>query len=134
MFGLFRKKKRISVVPAALPDLPAFPAPEEVEGLAHMPEFPQMPEAMEPIALPRRDVRELRRPVFLKQDMFESVINDIQSVRSRLDKSERMVARIEEVHDSQGRLLQSWNGTMKDIHDKLLFIDNILFKKGDMDE
>lgn len=133
MFG-FGKKKRISVVPAAPSNLPMFPEPEDIEP-GNMPEFPRLPEMIESTkAMPRLDTRELKQPVFLKADLFESVINDIQSVRGRLDKSERMVARIEEVHDSEGRLLQSWNSTMKEIHDKLLFVDSVLFKKGDADE
>ena len=140
LFG-FGKKKRMFVVPAAPRDMPTFPEPEELD--SHLPEFPRMPEMESPSSqsLPtvqretqRFDAREMKRPVFLKADLFESVLNDIQAVRARLEKSEKMGARIEEVHDSQGRLLQSWNATMKEIHDKLLFVDSILFKKGDADE
>ena len=116
MLNLFGKKKRISIVPAMVdlpdaPELPTFPTPEP------LPEFSRT----EPKA----------GPVFLKAEMLDALLNDIQAVRARLDKSERMVARIEEVHDAQGRLLQSWNGTMKEVHDKLLFLDTVLFKKGD---
>ncbi|HLC19576.1 MAG TPA: hypothetical protein VJK72_01560 [Candidatus Nanoarchaeia archaeon] len=121
MLSLFGKKKRISIVPAMqeLPDVPSFPVPDET-----LPEFPRLPEP--------KPMRELRQEaVFLKADVLDIVMNDIQTVRGRLDKSEKMVARIEEVHDSQGRLLQSWNGTLKEVHDKLLFLDTILFKKGD---
>ena len=70
----------------------------------------------------------------MKADLFQSVLHDVQTVRGRLDKSERMIARLEEVHDSQGRLLENWHSTLKEVHDKLLFVDGILFKKGDVHE
>ena len=154
VFGLFKKKGRISVVPAPLGDLPTFPSPAELDELRLEPKMP-VPKPMHlklpPVphmhrmhhqlkshsAKPHMEhtiQSELNRPVFLKADLFQSVLHDVQTVRGRLDKSERMIARLEEVHDSQGRLLENWHSTLKEVHDKLLFVDGILFKKGDVHE
>ena len=155
MFDLFKKKKsRISIVPPPPANLPSFPSPQEFDefirkdknDMAELPELPDMPEPPSAVsgsrfvqsksASPSKSRAKSQfsediamRPVFLKADLFQAVINDINHVRTRLEKSNRMIARLEEVHDSQNHLLHNWQSTLKDFNEKLLFVDGILFKK-----
>jgi len=116
-----------------LPDLPEPPLPGVISNMKFAPPKSTSPRSMS--TLKSRSTgnfsEEIRtRPVFLKADLFQAVLNDIGNVRTRLEKSNRMIARLEEVHDNQNHLLHNWQSTLKDFHEKLLFVDSILFKKG----
>jgi len=148
VFGLFKKKKsKISIVPPPPSgDLPSFPSPQELDDFLQkdktslkFPELPELPEPSMPQSAPHlkfnrpastaKSAKSDDSPVFLKADSFQAVLGDINDLRARLEKSNRMIARLEEVHDSQNHLLHNWHETLKDFHEKLLFVDEILFKR-----
>ena len=124
------KSDRLSLPDLELPELPEAPIISEIKLRPSKLVPPRSMSSMSsiPKLRPAR-LEEENRPVFLKDDLFQAVINDINNVRIRLEKSNRMIARLEEVHDTQNHLLHNWHETMKDFHEKLLFVDGILFKR-----
>ena len=128
MSGLFTRKKRPLVVPPAPHEMPTFPSLPEIEDKLEEPEH-----FIDDLELPSSEPEfseSNQMSTFVKMETFQAVLADVVSVRSRLDKSVRVVMRLEEVHEEQNNLLKSWQSDIKVIHEKLNYIDNVLFKRG----
>lgn len=136
MSGFFSKKKRPLVVPPPPHELPEFPSPSDSDlsdDLPNSKEIPlddlDLPKDEMPIEKPEFHEREVSS-TFVRLETLQSVVDDVHNVRSRLEKSARVVVRLEEVHEEQNNLLQSWHNDIKTMHDKLIYVDEVLFKGG----
>lgn len=126
------------MVPPPPHELPEFPSPSDVDQEKSL-EVDQGEPSDDEMGPKDDEMSEERKPefherelssTFVKAETLQSVIDDIHSVRSRLEKSARVVVRLEEVHEEQNNLLQSWHNDIKTMHDKLIYIDEVLFKGG----
>lgn len=137
MAGLFRKKKNrpLVVPPPPQGDLPIFPSPPEAD-LSDMSEEPEINSKQ---VKPMIDDLELseeseasaegKSSTFVKIDTFRVVINEIMDLRSRLEKSGKIVTRMEEVQEQQNNLLKLWYHNIKTMREKLVYADEVLFKR-----
>ena len=69
------------------------------------------------------------KPVFLKINAFESITNDIAQVRASLEDDNTLLASLTELEIEQDQAYAKWRATFEDVHKKLLFIDETLFKR-----
>ena len=69
------------------------------------------------------------KPVFLKIDAFESITNDLAQVRASLEDDTTLLASLAVLETEQDQAYIKWRTTLEDVHKKLLFIDETLFKR-----
>lgn len=136
MSGLFRRKKNrpLVVPPPPHGDLPIFPSASEADlsEISEEPEIsPQAEHMIDDLELPEEPevVAQGRSSTFIKIDTFRAVINEIMDLRSRLEKSGKIVTRLEEVQEQQNNLLKLWHHNIKTMREKLVYADEVLFKR-----
>ena len=132
VFDWFKPKKRPVVVPLPPDELPSFPSPDEldIEDVDKIEPLRDEPKRPAPVFdLPRFGSRG-EEPLFLRVETYQSVLDMIGYARGHLDRSGRMVTRLEELHDGQKGHLNHIQDELHEAHEKLLFIDSLLFKKG----
>lgn len=69
------------------------------------------------------------KPVFLKIGAFESINNDLAQVHASLKDDTALLTSLAELETEQDQAYTKWRTTLEDIHKKLLFIDETLFKR-----
>ena len=142
VFGWFKPKKKLAV-PLPPDELPSFPEPNDLDfdDLDKMGPFPGEETKKnrwdERMSIPAgnefgstRPIRREEEPLFLHVETYQSILDMIGYARGHLDRSGRMVTRLEELHDGQKGHLNHVNDELHEAHEKLLFIDSLLFKKG----
>lgn len=143
MFGWFQRKKKPAVIPLPPERLPSFPAPEELDedmvgplpGEEELPSPPRKAKQSKgpiptfPQEFLRPIMREDEEPLFLNVESYQTILDTLGYARTHLDRSGRMVARLEELSETQKSHLNHVHDTIHDAHEKLLFLDELLFKK-----
>jgi|GEM_PF-5964340 len=144
MFNLFKKKKELKIPsPPSAGNLPSFPTPKDIEKLS--------PEELE-AALNKRPVDALEehkkrvvekeklelsetrehvvtKPIFIHAPTYKALIDEVSQMRNFMEEAENIVETLESFKEDQDRAFKSWQSTVKDIHEKLIYIDETLFKR-----
>ncbi|MBW2963406.1 hypothetical protein KY306_01370 [Candidatus Woesearchaeota archaeon] len=144
MFNLFKKKKELKIPsPPSAGSLPSFPTPKDIEKLS--------PEELE-AALKKRPVDALEehkkrvvekektelsetrehivtKPIFIHAPTYKALIDEVSQMRNFMEEAENIVETLESFKEDQDRAFKSWQSTVKDIHEKLIYIDETLFKR-----
>jgi hypothetical protein len=134
------KKKGSTALPPPPAELPTFPEPKAQhfpdphdiadEAVFEEPE-PSTDDFTSRIVSKQRGEVEHHKatnPIFLRMHSFKSVVDEVNQVRSSLDESDKMLVRLERLHSDGDRTLRGWHDSMKNIHEKLIFVDELLFK------
>ncbi len=67
-------------------------------------------------------------PLFMKMTDFRSIMQDLSGIKNRFSEADSMLTRLEELNTDQERALTKWQSAVKDTHNKLIFVDKMLFK------
>lgn len=140
--GFFNiKKRQLSAIPPPPPEeLPVFPSPRELEkasvrglkeaaGVMARPSLEEFKSTV--VAKERHELgkHEATKPIFLKMHSFKAVMDELGQVRTRLNDADTMLASLEDLHKSQDMASRKWQDAVKDMHQKLIFVDEMLFKR-----
>ena len=71
---------------------------------------------------------EATEPIFVNIHSFKAVMDEFGQIRDKLDESEEMLGRMDKLFSNQGQEYNKWQGTMKNVHEKLIFVDEMLFR------
>ncbi len=67
-------------------------------------------------------------PVFIKIDSYKEVLDIIDVVKAKLDKSKSILKQINQIKAEEDEELLEWQTTLDNISDKVYFIDKTLFE------
>lgn len=135
VFGLFKPKRKPVAIPLPPDELPSFPSPEELD-IEDVDKVEQLREDLDASPARKGPVMSVftrqsnEEPLFLRVESYQSILDLIGYTRNHLDRSGRMVARMEELHDGQKGHLNHIRDEVHEAHEKLLLIDSLLFKRG----
>jgi hypothetical protein len=128
------KSKIMPVPPVPPEDLPEFPAPSGKNKLKLQDhDSVDVDELFRLNAVKKEkhdlDVHEVTRPIFLRIQTFKSALDELSQVRLKVEGSDKMLSKLESIHGEQHRALNKWRDSMKEVHEKLIFVDEMLFKR-----
>lgn len=142
-------------LPSLEEELPMPPSLEEVEAEAKKDEFPELPEEMPreteempmleepkieayqepkpaqiemPRALPKREIREGKRPFFARMESFRNALESINDSKAALKHLEESAKGLGELDLSVERGYERWQSMLNDANRKLMFVEKNLFK------
>ncbi len=144
MFNLFKKKKELKIPsPPSAESLPSFPTPKDIEKLS--PEELEAALKKEPVdaleahkkrvvekeKLEITDTREhiVTKPIFIHAPTYKALIDEVAQMKSLMGEAEDIVETLDSFKEDQDRAFRSWQSVVKDIHEKLIYIDETLFKR-----
>ena len=144
MFNLFNKKKELRIpAPPSIEHLPSFPSPRNLE----RPSEREIEEAVgaqvrTPLAKHKEGVvekeklelSELRehkvsKPIFIHAPTYKALIDEISQMKAQLVEADEIVTTLENFKQDQDKSYRSWQSNIKDIHEKLIYVDEVLFKR-----
>jgi len=67
-------------------------------------------------------------PIFIKIDSYKEVLDIIDVVKAKLDKSKSILKQINQIKAEEDEELLEWQTTLDNISDKVYFIDKTLFE------
>ncbi|MFT4310856.1 MAG: hypothetical protein ACMXYC_04450 [Candidatus Woesearchaeota archaeon] len=68
------------------------------------------------------------RPIFVKVDDYNEVINLLKSSRAKLDEAKNRMNEIEGLKMQEDEHISQWKESVEEINNKLQFIDSTLFQ------
>ena len=137
---------------AAMPEMPSFE--EHVEELPELPPAlpaptPRMPEmnmrsageeevvydktVQQPVEeeMPIREVvRAMPKPAFVAVEDYKRIINDTNTIRSKLMDAENFVRRLGDLKNEEERSFERWRTMLEDVEKKLNYVDHLIAKAG----
>ena len=128
--------------PPPLEGLPTFPAPEQLKkekkGKKQEPSEPVEPVGFDKRSLSDREAMRLSRdeqevpdePIFMGLDEYREMVDELSQLKMSLDQSLEVVGNLEELKHTEDAQFDKWKKQVKDIHNKLIFIDHTLFEKS----
>ncbi len=128
------RKKRPSI-PLPPQDLPTFPSPKEIDfefqpSIEDLKQASGVEEVEETRPEPQMSSQPTsQEPIYLKIHAFREIMTHLQQLRSSLDESEQKVIALEETGKNQERAYRDWQDTIKNMHEKLMFVDQALFRR-----
>lgn len=130
----FLKSKKKYMLPAITPEKSFPPLDTKLMSLEEQPPGESFTSAKMEISekSPKKFFKsksEELKPVFLKIEAFESITHDLAQVRASLEDDTTLLASLAELETEQDQAYIKWRTTLEDIHKKLLFIDETLFKR-----
>ncbi len=140
----FQPMMRGDIEPIRALEAPEMPMPEEHE--EELPEFPpalpapmpaegkevrvfdrtiQQPEEKEEV---HEVVRAIPRPTFVAVEDYKRIINDTNSIRSKLMDAETFVRRLSDLKNEEERAFEKWRTQLEDVEKKLNYVDQLIAK------
>ncbi|MBW2978397.1 hypothetical protein KY331_06130 [Candidatus Woesearchaeota archaeon] len=145
------KELEIPPAPPSEEELPEFPEipefkEEEKPEIHEIPIAPPKPEPMkaekpeaqkiearafkeERKELKKAEMREEFKPLFIKMESFQSIINELGHIKSIAKESEDAIARVDDFAGDQEKEFNKWHSQLNDMQKKLIFIDKTIFKE-----
>ena len=112
-----------------LPELPpALPAPQAPAGEKEVKIFDKtiVGEAVEePV---REVVRAIPKPTFVAVEDYKRIINDTNTIRSKLMDAENFVRRLSDLKNEEERSFEKWRTQLEDVEKKLSYVDHLIAK------
>lgn len=136
-----KKKEKLSAEDIPLPpskeELPEFPSPKEVEEKV-TPEEAEVPESSEEkiAKKQKRSLKEMRKhklkkPLFLEVETYQGILEELSHVKNKLNESTDFIETLKEFKSDEDKAFKDWQKQMSDIQEKLVYVDETLFKKGE---
>ena len=134
MFNLFKKKKELRIpTPPSTEHLPSFPSPKSLER-------PSEGEIKEAVEAQARTPLEKQKGRVVEQEKLElsevrdaptykALIDEIGQMKAQLVEADDIVDTLENFKQDQDKAYRSWQLSIKDIHEKLIYVDEVLFKR-----
>lgn len=120
--------------PEELPDLELGPPPQEPEPMPaqELPELTELEDSvvMEPtIAPPKRMVeQESVKPMFISIEDYQDILVSIGAIKDALADTEVAMNRLNELKNTEERILEDWRSHIEDAERKITYIDQAIFR------
>ncbi len=107
---------------------PVFPAvAEEKEEVNPIERFEKESMKIEKDELSEREDLELHKPIFVKNDLFKSMMDEIGVVGNTLKESEQIISRVGEFKSDEDKEFEKWRSQILDVQRKLIYAEKTLF-------
>jgi hypothetical protein len=137
--GLFSRKKKVEVPVPPHEDLLRFPKPSQVERVIQPEKVKEAagigkplppPEEPLPVVSPplEKPVRERQEPFFIRIQHYRELIKDLDYVKEKSEKMEKINEELEKSEFNEKKDYESLKNNLKKIHERLLFMDDTIFK------
>lgn len=114
------EKPKIPKLTLPKPKKPSIPQAEKLEKKAFKEEKFELEELEEH--------KESVKPVFVKMEMFQSMINELNLIKNVAKESDEAIARVGDFAQDQEKEFNKWQSQLVDIQKKLIFVDKTMFK------
>ncbi|MCK4589309.1 MAG: hypothetical protein KAT77_02620 [Nanoarchaeota archaeon] len=144
MFNFLKKKKELKIpTPPSDTNLPSFPSPKDLEkpseaeiqeavgSQAQTPLQKQKQRVIEKEKLGLSEIREhhVVKPIFIHAPTYKALIDEVSQMKAQLVEADDIVETLENFKEDQDKAYRSWQSNIKDIHGKLIYVDEVLFKR-----
>ena len=135
----FREAQESSIPPVSAENQPTVmipPAHEEAPIMEQhpleLPDLPELEEALvqEPtISSPRRTVSaDAIKPMFISVEDYQEILNSINVIKDALRDTEESMNRLNELKNTQEKILEDWRGHLEDAERKITYVDQVIFR------
>jgi hypothetical protein len=87
-----------------------------------------MPEAVEEEQPIRETIRATPKPTFVAVEDYKRIINDTNTIRSKLMDAENFVRRLSDLKNEEERAFEKWRTQLEDVEKKLNYVDHLIAK------
>lgn len=97
----------------------------------HIPELPELEEGMvlEPtILISRTAATESIKPMFISVEDYQEILNSITVIKDALRDTEESMNRLNELKNTQEKILEDWRGHLEDAERKITYVDQAIFR------
>lgn len=108
---------------------------QESLGDLHPIEVPELPELEEAVVLeptvsqPKRLVSpESIKPMFISVEDYQEILNSINVIKDALRDTEESMNRLNELKNTQEKILEDWRGHLEDAERKITYVDQTIFR------
>jgi hypothetical protein len=145
--GLFSRKKK-NVPPPPQEGLLNFPKqptvekeilPDNIKQAAGVdkqedivPPLPEEPIQTEPAPLPQPDVPEgyvLQKPYFARITQYKKLVENLDCIKVEINGMDEITTSLEKSEYNENKDFEKLKSNLKKIHDRLLFVDDLIFKR-----
>ncbi len=111
-------------------DLPVFPSLEDVdhEESEDFEDYKDHIKDVEVERLSHRDDLSLSKPIFMSVHLYKELIDELGQMKDRFSESGNTIDNIEKINDDNERYYRRWKNQIENIHNKLIYVDETLFK------
>lgn len=78
----------------------------------------------------REVVRAIPKPAFVAVEDYKRIINDTNTIRSKLMDAENFVRRLGDLKNEEERSFERWRTMLEDVEKKLNYVDHLIAKAG----
>jgi len=143
--GLFSRKKKIEVPIPPPKNLLKFPKPSQVERVIEpekikeavgieKPTLP-LPESLEKLEKPKltfptppETFPSTIRPFFIRVQYYQKILDDLDHIKKNTTKLDKTVETLEKSEFNESKNYEKLKNNLKKIHERLLFMDELIFK------
>lgn len=142
MFSLFGKKKELRIpLPPSGENLPSFPSPRELEKTSFedldetskarlsLEEHQKSASEKQKEELEEMHEHKALRPIFIHAPTYRALVDEIGQMKAKMSEAELMVETVEGFKADQDKTYRAWQSLVKEIHEKMIYIDETLFKR-----
>ncbi len=76
----------------------------------------------------REVVRAMPKPSFVAVEDYKRIINDTNTIRSKLMDAENFVRRLSDLKNEEERAFEKWRTQLEDVEKKLNYVDHLIAK------
>jgi predicted nuclease with TOPRIM domain len=68
------------------------------------------------------------KPMFVKVEEYEGVLETLNAIKEKLDDAKEILAKVTELKEQEDAEIESWHVGIKDIEQKLSYVDKMIFE------
>lgn len=65
-------------------------------------------------------------PVFIKLEEYNDILAIVAVIKRKISESKETILRLEELREEEDTEINAWQTNLKDVHEKLEFVDELL--------
>ncbi|MFT4343239.1 MAG: hypothetical protein ACMXYE_00665 [Candidatus Woesearchaeota archaeon] len=77
-----------------------------------------------------QSLQEHKGPLFVDIESFQTMIDDIDTIKKHIKMSEQTLKHLDEIKTSKDKELESWRSQLEDINRKINYVDKVLFNEA----
>lgn len=78
--------------------------------------------------MPAEKIRVIPKPAFVDVEDYKRIINDTNTIRSKLMDAENFVRKLSDIKNEEERAFEKWRTQLEDVEKKLNYVDQLIAK------